>query len=262
MRRLFTIGCSLTCYCYPTWADILGINYDRYYNFGIGGASNNFIYGTLLEADSLVGINPETDLVIAMISGFGRFSYLKKNDRGYPSWCCHGDMVNYCRANPDSEVTPFYNFLWSDELAIMHSWSAVCSIKNFLTDRKIPHHILLGIDNRDYLNHVNSNYSSKVREIYEIVENKQSFMEWTLLSEENGDSPRFLNEQSIDGHPSTAAHFKFIQEKLPHLITEKSKEFRDYWVDNFIYSDRQAMTQKYHSEFGINNQAWSLSTRT
>jgi len=263
MRRLFTIGCSLTGYCYPTWADILGVNFDEYYNFGIGGASNSYIYSTLLEADAHIGLNAETDLVIAMISGFGRFSYLKKNASGYPSWSCHGDMVNYCLANPDSELTPFYNLLWSDEYAIFQSWVAVKSIKNLLVGKNIPHRILLGIDNRSYLSINNTKFSSKVEEIYTLVENKESFMEWMTLSIENADTPKFINEKGPDGHPSTAAHYKFIKEHLPELVTEKSKAFRDYWVENFDYSDRQAQADKYYVEFAHQkNLAWRIPGRT
>ena len=38
MRRLITFGCSHTNHRYPTWANILGLNFDKLLNFGRGGS--------------------------------------------------------------------------------------------------------------------------------------------------------------------------------------------------------------------------------
>lgn len=49
MNRLFTFGCSFTNYMWPTWADILAIEFDSYRNWGRIGAGNHFIFYSLLE---------------------------------------------------------------------------------------------------------------------------------------------------------------------------------------------------------------------
>lgn len=259
MNRLFTFGCSLTLYDYPTWADCLSINYDQYYNFGNGGASNQYIYGMLLEADNLVGFNKDTDLVIVMITGFCRFSYLIGNYE-HMQWCCHGDMMNYCRMFPQDPLSRLYENVWTDELAVYQSWTAIKSIKNLLESKQIRHRILLGIDNRYYLEkEMDFPFRKKVDEIYQLVENKQSFMEWMELTLENNDSPKYIDENSRDGHPSIASHFKFVSEHLPDLITEESKNFKDYWMANFDYSNRKAMSTKFFKEFHMQkNRAWFL----
>ena len=38
--RLYTFGCSMTSYFYPTWADILGQEFSYYENWGEPGAGN------------------------------------------------------------------------------------------------------------------------------------------------------------------------------------------------------------------------------
>lgn len=49
MKRLYTFGCSFTRYDWPTWADILGCEFDHYENWGLGGGGNHFIFNSLVE---------------------------------------------------------------------------------------------------------------------------------------------------------------------------------------------------------------------
>lgn len=49
MKRLFAFGCSFTKYSWPTWADILGREFDSYQNWGQVGAGNQFIANSLIE---------------------------------------------------------------------------------------------------------------------------------------------------------------------------------------------------------------------
>jgi hypothetical protein len=47
--RLFTFGCSFTEYYWPTWADILGREFEYYENWGRLGAGNQYIFNSLSE---------------------------------------------------------------------------------------------------------------------------------------------------------------------------------------------------------------------
>lgn len=47
--RLFTFGCSFTAYLWPTWADILGREFDFFQNWGATGGGNQFILQSLVE---------------------------------------------------------------------------------------------------------------------------------------------------------------------------------------------------------------------
>ena len=49
MSRLFTFGCSFTHWSWPTWADILGREFDEYENWGQRGGGNVFIFHSLIE---------------------------------------------------------------------------------------------------------------------------------------------------------------------------------------------------------------------
>lgn len=49
MSRLFAFGCSFTSWRWPTWADILGQEFDYYENWGKPGAGNHYIFNSLNE---------------------------------------------------------------------------------------------------------------------------------------------------------------------------------------------------------------------
>jgi hypothetical protein len=50
MRRFFTFGCSFTNYLWPTWADILSIDYPYFQNWGHSGLGNRAIAERVAEA--------------------------------------------------------------------------------------------------------------------------------------------------------------------------------------------------------------------
>lgn len=68
-NRLFTFGCSFTLYKWPTWADYLyaGGVAKEYENWALPGGSNDFIFHSIIECDSLRGINSD-DFVAIMWS--------------------------------------------------------------------------------------------------------------------------------------------------------------------------------------------------
>jgi len=79
MNRLFTFGCSLTNYHYPTWADIIATNFDEFQNWGRKGGGNNFILNSLIECDQRNQLTP-TDTVIILWSGISRIDYYQINE--------------------------------------------------------------------------------------------------------------------------------------------------------------------------------------
>ena len=69
--RLFTFGCSLTKYHYPTWADILGKHWQHYENWGAPGGGNQFIFNSVIECDQRNQLN-ESDTVLILWSALSR----------------------------------------------------------------------------------------------------------------------------------------------------------------------------------------------
>lgn len=71
MKRLFTFGCSFTNYFWPTWADILGRQFESFENWGQLGGGNQFIFNSIIECD-LKNNFTKDDTVIVMWSTVAR----------------------------------------------------------------------------------------------------------------------------------------------------------------------------------------------
>jgi hypothetical protein len=76
--RLFTFGCSFTQYIWPTWADILGKNFDFFENWALAGAGNLYIFNSIIEANRRRQFNPN-DTIVIVWTGLTRIDYYKKN---------------------------------------------------------------------------------------------------------------------------------------------------------------------------------------
>jgi hypothetical protein len=64
-KRFFAFGCSFTGYKWPTWADILGKQFEYCENWGQSGAGNQYIFNSLIECNLKNKIS-STDVVCVM----------------------------------------------------------------------------------------------------------------------------------------------------------------------------------------------------
>lgn len=87
-KRLFTFGCSFTNYIWPTWADILAMNYRQYQNWGRVGAGNHFIFYSLIEAISRSNITVDDTVAIMWTSIAREDRYIKDQ------WFTPGSIYN------------------------------------------------------------------------------------------------------------------------------------------------------------------------
>lgn len=79
--RLFTFGCSFTQYWrWPTWADIVGRQYDAYENWGICGGGNASIFYNLIEANQRHRFDGATDQVMIMWTNTSREDHYVVNE--------------------------------------------------------------------------------------------------------------------------------------------------------------------------------------
>jgi hypothetical protein len=74
VSRLFTFGCSFTHYAWPTWADLFGLEFDHFENWGIAGIGNVAIANRVAECFVKNNIT-EDDTVIIQWSSHLRNDY-------------------------------------------------------------------------------------------------------------------------------------------------------------------------------------------
>jgi hypothetical protein len=72
--KLYTFGCSMTSYSWPTWADILGKEFSDYENWGRGSAGNLFIFNSIIECLERKKFT-SNDTIVILWSGITRIDY-------------------------------------------------------------------------------------------------------------------------------------------------------------------------------------------
>lgn len=233
-KRFFAFGCSYTRYAFATWADYIGVNFDEYYNYGRGGASNTYIMNKFIEANEYFKFN-SNDCVMIMVSGIGRFSYAPKASDCSLEWNTPGDLYENYRATKSPILKPFIENMYSEDWAVYSSWIAIKAIKAILTANNVPHKFLMAIDNRNYLDIDGSKWgrhhpitlNKLTKEIYDLLDVKESLDEW--MEKKNFDDKDYtcwkLENNRIDTHPTQRMHYDFVSETFPEFITSKSLDF-------------------------------------
>ena len=87
MRRLFTYGCSFTEFIWPTWADILGKEYDYFVNYGRAGAGNMFISAAVAETSIIKNFTKDDTIAIMWTNCI-------REDRYVRDWHCYGNFFS------------------------------------------------------------------------------------------------------------------------------------------------------------------------
>lgn len=243
MKRLFVFGCSYSNYAYPTWADMISVNFDEYYNYGRAGACNAYIMNKVVGADNDIGFKRATDTVIVMLTGLGRFSYLPRNE----GWRTPGDLFNYNENTKDPITTEFYNNMWSDNWAVVQSWIAAKAIKKILMSQKIKHHIVMGVDNESYINgsaDIDSEVFKRAVDIYNLLDHKTTLDKWKWANNYY-DSEWWDDRQSNDGHPSMDVYMNYAKEFFPQYTSRNSYKFLKYWRRHFDHRSQSDMGQTF-----------------
>jgi hypothetical protein len=63
-RRLFTFGCSYTYFMWPTWADLLSVEYDYYENWAWVGIGNRAIAERIAEAHAIHNFTKHDTIIV------------------------------------------------------------------------------------------------------------------------------------------------------------------------------------------------------
>ena len=214
--RFFSFGCSLTNYFWFTWADIVGANFDKFYNLGRGGVSNFYIFCRLMEIDERYNFNPDTDTVAIMTTGINRFSFMTDDVH----WKTSGDVGDH-----DYTITG-----WSDDWAIYQSWISILSMKKFLEAKNIKHFFLKGLDfshyieNKSNLFKVGKESLSRLRQIDAILDVKSPLF---------SDNKVKHRDQLNDGHPRPSNHLDYVEKELPIFFTDKSMKRYNFLYEGF-----------------------------
>lgn len=238
-KRCFAFGCSYTEYIWPTTADLVGCNFEEFYNFGMSGADNTYALNRLIDVHSLFNLNPETDFVIFGTTGHGRYTYWDRT----VDWIGQGDY-NF---NQNADNRKFFSQgEFSPIWAVYRSVNAIKMFDYFLSAMNVEHIIFPAIDNVQFLlkniyKHDRTGFAplaieacQSLEKIYDINESMDEFMMENKLFHTK---TYFKKEKINETHPTTHTHYQYLQKYMPQFDTDivkrivpefNKREFSDY----------------------------------
>lgn len=240
-QRCFAFGCSYTQYIWPTVADLIGCNFDEYYNFGKAGADNTYALNRLIDTHATFTLNPKTDLVLFGVTGHGRFSYWDENN----DWVGEGEY-NFSENQPDKFLSRSkYNPVWS----VYRSINAIRNFKYLLSAWKIPHILFPAIDNapfclEDVYKKDRKDFSQRCMEssedILNLLDVKTSMDEYMMDTKQFHTKTYFRKENRIETHPTPKIHHEYLIKFFPKFDTERVKNIVKEF-DYKVYEDSESL---------------------
>ena len=127
MTRLYVLGCSFSNYAWPTWADMLGLEYDTYENWAFPGLGNRAIADRVAEIHARNNPNKKRYCYLQWTSL--RHDWHATDNR--PKITLAGKHLVYTIINEE-----LYNEKWirtfGDEKDMMHIFNNILLTQNFL----------------------------------------------------------------------------------------------------------------------------------
>ena len=226
-KRYFAFGCSYTNYDWLMLPDLIGVNFEKYYNFGHPGACHTYILNQVVQANEIYKFNPETDFITVGTTGFGRFSFVTK-DSEYYDWKTHGDIFPEFSGHPEKArlwAREFESYRWS----VYRSLSSLKTIKLLLTSMNIEHKIYSSIYNkhndpqtveRDGIDELTTDM---VNQIGQLIDTRESVDEFLLDDLSTRGDRGIPKHPWIDGHPTINVTYSYLEKYFPEYNTDLVK---------------------------------------
>jgi hypothetical protein len=212
-RRFFSYGCSFTSYAHPTWADLVGIKFEEYYNYGRPGAGNMYIFNALMESDQHHRIGKD-DLVIIQWTCSSREDRYKDNN-----WICKGGVFNLYQKRKDFEK--YFDF----KGFVIRDLAAIKAAKKFLDYIGCEYYFLsmvpITTNNMydDLRGQTIETSTIDAAEVYKDILDTIKSDYATIMGEYKKYRPKVINNITImDNHPLPTEHYDYLEKVLPQVL--------------------------------------------
>ena len=252
MTRLYVLGCSFSNYAWPTWADMLGLEFDEYENWAFPGLGNRAIAERVAEIHAKNKLTKDDTVVIQWTSHL-RHDWHATDTRHQDNagWKPSGSLFNYI--NQEIFDEKWIKTFWSETSYIMHTFNNILLTQEFLNG--------IGCNWRmtsmGYINKMNSDYpdgehgeqtsdinvweSQPSLKVYKKIfddETKWIMPVGTFAWNHELKPYKFKSMQdqavfAIDRHPTIQQHKDYLDKHvLPSLgISQKQTKKTNYWID-------------------------------
>lgn len=226
MKRLFAFGCSFTYYgAMLTYPWFLAKNFDETYNLGSPGCGNEYIFHSLIDADTRLKLTQD-DTVIMCWTGPFRLDMPRPthiDPAGNALWEGNGDWTHY--QGNRKQLKEFY----THDFMLQKTFNYMAMAKRYLEAKNIKYRFSSLDDfrmDREIL-----------KEIYD-----DNFVEPTGLvpyvAEYNNTRMR-KKEPVFSGHPSFSTHYKFAQNFAKSLNMTLPNEVDEWFtLEENIYLEQ------------------------
>lgn len=201
MSRLFTFGCSFTNYRWSTWADILGVHYDEYQNWGQSGAGNHYIFNSVIEADQRHCFGPDDTVVVCWTSAY-------REDRYTDRWQTLGNIYY------TDIYTKEYKQAITNRGCLIRDIAFMKAVKTLLENKPAVDWKFLSIHNMQHWDlweaaGTEHDVVDLYQEVFDCI--RPSFRD-TLFPEQWPDRE--------DPHPTPAEHLLYLDKVMPGRVTD------------------------------------------
>jgi len=258
MKRLFTFGCSFTGFRWPTWADILGREFEYYENWGTLGAGNQFIFNSLIECKTRHQFTSD-DYVMIMWTNVAR------EDRYIgDKWINPGNILtqDFYDKNYVEKIFCERGFLIRDiavitaSIDLLKSWNVNFELMSMVQLTNVDQYNISKInDIADVLNLYKDTFTQIKPSIFEMTFNNNwysrschDFLSIDNIKQclQNDPKDQFfiylnntmknmLGPSRPDPHPTPMEHLEYLEKVLPNYNI--SIETRN-WIKNYKLGDK------------------------
>jgi len=210
-RRFFAFGCSFTNYRWPTWADILGQQYQHYENWGQAGAGNHYIFNAVMECDQRRRWQPNDVVVVCWTNVMREDRY--HQDRG---WITLGNIMT-----SPIFTREFITDSVSERGNTIRDLAYVKAVKNLLELRGVTWRFL-SMCSFQQLEPWDDRQVSGCQDVFELYQDvldcvSPSFVDvlGTGFWHHNTEHRRRDPDGRVDYHPTPREHLQYVNTVLP-----------------------------------------------
>lgn len=213
--RLFTFGCSFTQYKWPSWADMIGLNFEKFYNFGQPGSGIFFMLYQFVFGNEYFKFN-KNDTLIFMLSDEARVDIIKNQE-----WLTTGLVFN----SKEIFGERFFNH-YSEIHAVESSYIYVYLLKEMLDKIGCKYEIIYAFP--PFFENTMDLFDKSIKNIWNKKDNLTSnnIESLTNFSQKVNDNSYSLvndltKETYQDGHCTISTHLEYVKKNLSKYYDKK-----------------------------------------
>lgn len=202
MSRLFTFGCSFTQYFWPTWADLLGREFDYFENWGKLGGGNQFIFNSIIECSLRHQFTPDDTVAVMWTNVTREDRYIKDN------WETHGNVFTTYFYSPE-----FLHRYFDIKGCFVRDLPAIHAAQNYLENLGVKCIFLSMVPIKNYDQYTVAEldevqpildlYADTLKKIRPSVYQTVFNYKWRPLEQ--------------DMHPTTLEHLAYLDQVVPEI---------------------------------------------